>query len=142
MIARRLMLPVVAALSLIMSACSVILPQQTFIVTTPEPGAEVYMSLTGHRSVGVNSTDVMGSIPAGRDTTSMNFIGTTPLTHTFHVTRHRPGVAAPGEFSTSMNTVYTEAFVEVIYPDGRRESRNVRLNNGEMRLDFTGSGAR
>jgi|GEM_PF-4317115 len=142
MIAKRLPLLAVAAVSLIMSACSVILPQQTFTVTTPEPGAEVYMSLSGHRSLGVNSMDVMGSIPTGRDTTGMNFIGTTPLTHTFHVTRHMPGVSSPGEFSTSMNTVYTEALVRVVYPDGTSEERSVQLNRDEMRLDFNGSGAR
>lgn len=142
MFAKRLPLLLIAAVSFTVAACSVILPQQTFVITTPEPGAEVYMSLTGHRSIGVNSSEVMGSIPTGRDTTGMNFIGTTPLTHTFHVTRHAPGVSSPGEFSTSMNTVYTEALVEVVYPDGRRESRRVQLNNGEIRLDFTGSGAR
>lgn len=131
-------LAAVAATSIAVSACSVIMPEQALTVTTPEPGAQVYMSLHGDRSMGVNGGGIAGNIPMGRDDTSFSYIGDTPLDHTFYTTRYENGVMVPGEFSSNQRTFYTEATIRVVFEDGSREERRVRLNNQHISLDFDG----
>jgi hypothetical protein len=125
----------------LVSACSVIAPVQTVVVTTPEPGAEVYLALHGRTSLGINSQEFMGHIPTGEDNTGFTFVGTTPLTHTFRTTRHVGGVGSPGEFSTAQNTIYSEATVRVVHADGYREERRIRIDNAVIQLSFDRRGA-
>ncbi len=123
---------------LAVSACSAIMPQQVISVTTPEPGAEVYLALHGSRSIGVSGTGVAGSIPMGQADTAFVFIGETPLEHTFFTTRYQPGVMVPGEFSSNQQTAFSEATVRVVYDHGGQENRRIRLNNGQISLRFDG----
>lgn len=128
-----------AASALMVSACSTLMPQQTLVVTTPEPGADVYMALEGDTSLGVNSQAIMGRIPTGARETEFAFIGETPLTHTFYTTEYGHNVSSPGEFSANTSTVFRSATIAVVYDDGAREERRVRLNNGEIQLRFDGA---
>ena len=130
----------IASAGLAVSACSVINPEQALTVTTDQPSAEVYLALHGRRSIGVNATGVIGSIPAGQDNTEFVFIGETPLEHSFYTTRHQHGVMVPGEFSSNQSTVYSEATVQVVYDDGARDERRIRLNNDHISLHFDGPG--
>ena len=138
---RKILLPaiLIVAASLV-SACSVIMPEQALTVNSSEPGAEVYLALHGRRSIGVSSADFAGNIPMGNDDTQFVYIGDTPLDHTFYTTRYASGVMVPGEMSSNQSTIYSEATVRVVYDDGRREERRVRLNNQHIELNFDGNG--
>ena len=132
---------VVAAMSVSLSACSTLFPEQTVHVTTVEQGAEVYMSLLGNTSLGVTGPEVMGRIQTGTEQGNFLYIGDTPLSHTFQTTRYQQGLMVPGVASTNHTTIYSEAVIRVIYDDGSLEERRVRLNNGEISMSFNGSGA-
>ncbi|MDG2043651.1 MAG: hypothetical protein P8J78_03495 [Maricaulis sp.] len=132
---------VVAAMSVSLSACSTLFPEQTVHVTSAEPGAEVYMSLLGNTSMGVNGPDVMGSIPTGTEQGNFLYIGEAPLSHTFQVNQYQQGLMVPGVANTTHTTSYTEAVIRLIHDDGSLEERRVRLNNGEISMSFNGSSA-
>lgn len=131
----------VTAASVAMSACSVIMPEQALTITSTEPGAEVYMALHGDRSMGVSGGGFAGNIPLGEDNTQFVYIGDTPLEHTFYTTQYQNSVVVPGEFSSNQRTFYTEATIRLVYDDGSREQRRVRLNNQHIDLRFSGHGA-
>ena len=135
---RHLRAAVLGGTVLAVSACAVIMPEQAISVTTPEPGAEVYLALHGSRSIGVSGAGVAGRIPMGQEDTAFVFIGETPLEHSFFTTRYQAGVMAPGEFSSNQQTAFSEATVRVVYDDGGQEERRIRLNNGQISLRFDG----
>lgn len=130
-----------ACLVFLVSGCSTLFPEQTLVVNTPEPGAEVHVSLIGSSQINVASQDFTGSIPTGDRSTAFQYVGETPLTHTFMVAQYQSGPSAAGFGSSNQSTFYREAVVRVIYPGGVVDERRVRLNHAELVLNFDGPDA-
>ena len=137
----KLSAAMIACVALVLAGCATLFPEQTLVVNTPEPGAEVHISLTGSSQINVASQEFTGTIPTGQRTTDFQYVGETPLTHTFMIANYEPGMSAAGMGSANQSTFYSEAIVRVVYPGGIIDERRVRLNHAELTINFDGPDA-
>ena len=132
---------VLIAVALATTACaSTQAQQQTLVVTTPQPGAQVYVSLSGDTSQAVRVTGLIrGSLPTGSVESDFAYLGTTPLNYTFATAGYDGVVRVPGQFRTYSATHWHDGMMRVEHVDGTVEHRRFSVRDGSLEMNFAGT---
>lgn len=132
---------IIFAAALATTACaSTQAQQQTLVVNTPEPGAQVYLSLTGDTAQAVRVPGIVrGSLPTGDAQSDFAYLGTTPLTYTFATAGYEGMVRVPGQFRTYSTTHWHEGMMRVEHANGTVEHRRFNVRNGSLEMNFPGA---